>query len=601
MQRKYFIRKLIQFSILMMIPVIILGTTVYMFVSVNVRNDVHMRSQVTAELGMEYIDLFFNLSSDYDALFDNTPLITLSMSKILNNQHLKYEDYGYQNAITQILSAIVNTRDYVDSVYLYLYNTRGNFFKTGNMVTNIDNSMDKEWLELFKAAPRDVQYWFVKRDIKRYDFEQSRQYVTFFNRLKNTNGVIVINFDPVRMGGRLDLLKMYDNEAILVTDSSGIPIFQNKYADDLQIDKNIGIDSQLASKNVAAYDNQYRVTINKKLYLMTELRSEKFGVRLISLVPEQDVYGLLRITVRFFIFAIIVAVGISVLFSYVMTRKSFRQINVLLETLENAENGKFIRPSVAARDEYDTILNNMLNAFLKNSYLKLQLNEAELRRQTAELTALQLQINPHFLFNTLQTVDIEMQKPDGVKRSSALIHDLSDILKYAFQNSIQTVPVMEEISSGKKYLHIQQFRYPNQFKAYWEYGEDVSDVTIMRLLFQPLLENSLYHGIKTKQEPGLIRVRIVKRNDGLSVRVTDNGIGIPPKKLRDIRDRLMEPEIGKTKEHIGLNNINRRLVLCYGQQSMIKIWSKKGFGTVVSFFVPEISSSSQTDSTPYGV
>jgi two-component system sensor histidine kinase YesM len=587
MRRKYFIRKLITYLVAMTLPILLLGMSFFFYTATSLRSDIDIRSRNISDLGGKQLEMILNTTSDLNVLFSNNPALTLVLSKILNAQKLNYAESNYQNIISSILNSTTNSRRFIDSIYLYQNNSLGNYFRTGSMMVNIKDSYDTQWLRIYQTSSVNENLWIVKRTTKYYKFETSREVISIFQRLSNTQGVIVLNLRPDELTHSLDALQMYESESILVIDSNRMLLFNNSNADGMKFDPGVGLDQQFARKT--SLDNQkgmFHVEYNGRKYLMTDVPSNKYGLHFISLVPEKEVYSLLRQILLFVGIALLVAFCISFILSYTLTRKSFHQIDVILETLKDAENGVYNTKEPAYfRDEYDTILNNILGTFIRNSYLSLQLNELELREKTAELIALQLQINPHFLFNTLQAIDLEILKNTRTPTpANTLIENLSDILKYSLGNPDHIVSLREEIQNSKKYLQIMTFRNPNMFMAFWEYDEDILDTPVMRLIFQPLIENCIYHGIKPMQEKGLLRIRIIKRRNGLHIRVTDNGSGIPRPVLEQLRSEINQSNFNE--RHIGLQNTNKRLILSYGPKSALRINSKPGLGTVISFFIP---------------
>ena len=586
MRRKYFIRKLIAHFLVMTLPIVLLGMSFFFYTDINLRRDINMRSQNISILGGKQLESILNVASDLNVLFSNNPALTLVLSKILNSQSLSYAESNYRNLIVSILNSTTNSRKYIDSIYLYQNNSLGNYFRTGSMMVNIENSLDTDWLQSYLDSSVSESLWLTKRYSRYYKFESPREVISIFQRLSNTQGVIVLNLKPKELSYILDALQMYESESIIVTDSEHIALFGNSNAENLKIDADVSLDQQFEKRTEMDQNGIYTVELNKRSYLMMDVPSSKYGLHFISLVPESQVYGLLKKIILFVAIALLAAFCMSFAISYSLTKKSFRQIDRILEMLQNAEKGVYdIKKPAYFRDEYDTILNNILDTFIKNSYLNMQLNESKLRQKTAELIALQLQINPHFLFNTLQAIDMEVLRHTHTPtQANTLIENLSDILKYSLGSPEHVVSLGEEIKNCKRYLQIMSFRYPNMFLAFWEYDEDMLDAPVMRLIFQPLIENCIYHGIKPKQTKGLIRIRIVRRYGGLYVRITDNGMGIDKPELLRIRSAMNELQFNE--KHIGLINTNRRMVLAYGPESALRIKSKAGTGTVISFLIP---------------
>jgi two-component system sensor histidine kinase YesM len=226
-----------------------------------------------------------------------------------------------------------------------------------------------------------------------------------------------------------------------------------------------------------------------------------------------------------------------------------------------------------------------MNTFIERSYLKLQLSERKYRLQAAELLALQSQINPHFLHNTLETIYWEILRISGKPTiAHRMIENLSDIMKYSLNSKDNFVTLKEEIENTNSYIEIQKYRYEDKFDVYWDYLPLVNNYKIKKLIFQPLVENSIYHGIIKKDTRCYIKIKIIKSGSHLRIFVADNGYGISLEKLEEIKQKLESSE--DYFDHIGLFNTNKRLKLIYGEQYGIRIRSLPGKGTVVFLYIP---------------
>lgn len=222
---------------------------------------------------------------------------------------------------------------------------------------------------------------------------------------------------------------------------------------------------------------------------------------------------------------------------------------------------------------------------MERSYLKLQLSERKYRLQAAELLALQSQINPHFLHNTLETIYWEILRISGKPTiAHRMLENLSDIMKYSLNSKDNLVTLKEEIENTKSYIEIQKYRYEDKFDVYWDYSPLVDNYKIKKLIFQPLVENSIYHGIIKKDIRCYIKIKIVKSDSHLRIFVADNGAGILPEKLDVIKQKLVSNE--DFSDHIGLFNTNKRLKLLYGDKYGIRIRSLPDKGTVVFIHIP---------------
>jgi two-component system sensor histidine kinase YesM len=272
--------------------------------------------------------------------------------------------------------------------------------------------------------------------------------------------------------------------------------------------------------------------------------------------------------------------------TFFLTKRNYNNLLSIITTFESAENGEPL-PALPSRvnDEYSFILQNVIKTFIEQSYLKVQLSEKKYRLKTMEFVALQSQINPHFLFNTLKTIFWKSISLTGDQNEvSNMIEHLSDILHYSLGNYEKTVTLAEEIKSVQSYIEIQKVRYKDKFRVIWQYDDALTKYSVLKLLLQPLIENCIYHGIKEKEGFSYIKIKMALVKSNILITIIDNGLGIKPDTLSEIRKKLSED--GEYTEHIGLSNTNKRLKLTYGDEYGIVIRSKYGLGTVIYITIP---------------
>lgn len=210
----------------------------------------------------------------------------------------------------------------------------------------------------------------------------------------------------------------------------------------------------------------------------------------------------------------------------------------------------------------------------------------QLNLRVAELKLLQEQINPHFLYNTLDTI-IWLAESGDTKQVVSMVTSLSDFFRTALSKGNDFILVHEEKRHIQSYLEIQQFRYQDILEYEICFAEEVYQYQILKLTLQPLVENALYHGIKNKRGRGHIQVRAEKDGENLVFRVRDDGIGMTPERLLEVR-RLISGERPRDQESsgFGLFNINQRIQLHYGQEYGLAVESTYCKGTEMSIRVP---------------
>ena len=221
----------------------------------------------------------------------------------------------------------------------------------------------------------------------------------------------------------------------------------------------------------------------------------------------------------------------------------------------------------------------------------------------AELRALQAQINPHFLYNTLDTIIwmAESKKTDQVIK---IVSALSNFFRISLSKGMDWITIGEEVERIRSYLTIQKMRYRDILDFKIEVAEDVAENTILKLILQPLVENALYHGIKNKRQKGMISVRARRKGeDEILLEVEDDGIGFTPEKLAQLRAEL-DDDSGdiKLESGFGIGNVNKRIRLYYGKPYGLSVQSEYTTGTCVTLVIPaKVETAPETEDSVGGL
>lgn len=204
----------------------------------------------------------------------------------------------------------------------------------------------------------------------------------------------------------------------------------------------------------------------------------------------------------------------------------------------------------------------------------------------AELRVLQAQINPHFLYNTLDTI-IWMVESKRTAQVVDLVRALSRFFRISLSKGEDWITVGDEFEHVASYLAIQKIRYRDILDYQIDVDETILSATILKLTLQPLVENALYHGIKNKRNGGMIRVRGRRHSDGfVYIEIEDNGMGMTPERLAQVQAALLSDAPGSSEGGYGLVNVNQRIRLYYGLRYGLTIISEYGAGTTVSLTIP---------------
>lgn len=576
--------------ILFMLPMIIPLAIFSMFCNVLVEYAVETELKKSNQSALSHIgnstELVFDEIEALSSRFHSNAFFVSQMKQLLATDNEDYADYNSALArqwFMYIINSSMSTKSFIHSVYLYYENDEGNMFASDTGVTSIENHPDKEWFAQYLRAEELPSVYFQTRSVRTYPFEEAgTPCITLYKKLfspgsAHADGMIVMNI-------RQNYLKklMDDSEA------SSQAIFL--------LTKNNNI--LLNSKNTAITDDEINglaslpmdcseETIGDMIFVQTI--SDKYDLKYVAVNKTSELFALPQLLQKITVVLIIISGVIGFLLAFLLSLNNYRQIEGLLTLLKKAEAGAPL-PQLpqGQHGTYHYIQQQIVRSFLENQYLRAQVEARRYRIQAMELMALQAQINPHFLFNTLKIIfwkSVELTK--GQNDASRMIESLSEILQYSISPATALVPLREEIRYTEEYVRIQKVRHSNRFEVLWAYPSEIREYHVAKLLFQPLIENSLQHGFADLNRKCFVKVRMHMHRKGLMVSVIDNGMGMPRSALEQLRQSLTEEnESNEFNLHVGLANINKRLQLLYGKDVHLKIYSKEGIGTSIRFCLP---------------
>ncbi|MDG0811978.1 cache domain-containing sensor histidine kinase [Cohnella rhizosphaerae] len=277
-----------------------------------------------------------------------------------------------------------------------------------------------------------------------------------------------------------------------------------------------------------------------------------------------------------------ISAGIYAFLRYLM--RGIRQLN---QGMEQVAGGNLsVRANIRSRDEVRQLadgFNDMvrrLNELMAETYMQ------GIRRKEAELNSLQAQINPHFLYNTLESINWEaMMMTGGPNKVSEMVTALSDLLRLSISKGKEIVWFQDEIDHVKNYLILQKERYSDKFEVEWQIDERLYRYRTLKLILQPLVENAIYHGLELKEGPGVISIKGKLADGGLELEIADNGLGMDEAQLEAVRSSIEEQRPSQPAG-IGIRNVHERIRLYYGESYGIEVFSAKNAGTTIVIRLP---------------
>ncbi|OWA37745.1 hypothetical protein B9G55_06785 [Saccharibacillus sp. O16] len=580
----FFVRRLSSFMLPVLIPLVMLGGLAVAIIQNYVGVEAQAANRRVLDRMRANVELLFE---ELDTLHMHAVSSALEfgrLRKMLNEQLPDPEDYRDLASFKNFIDSPAIARPYIESIYVYVANERGRFISstTGGMM-EFDDTYDAGWYTQYLAHRTDrKKQWTEPRSFNKYGLPSFRTDVISFYQMLDIEGkndaVIVLNVRLDDLREQLSQLPVSPSQHLLITDMNGRVIAQGTDPEDPPTDEPFGIGfdpyhpENLYGKSSLGYD-------------VAELQSPDYGLRFASITPNAALYEL---PLRLGIYTAWAA-GLSVLaaisLSLHFARRDVRNIRHIVDMLHDAERGTEPATRAEKDDVNGYIIQQILANFLEKKYLKTQLAERKAVNELMELSALQSQINPHFLHNTLESVKWKAAAMAGGMDNelTRMIEQLGDILKGALDLEQKYITIEEEIRYTESYIAIQQMRSGERFEVIWDCRAQGREIQMLKLLLQPLVENSLIHGIRG-QQGGRIKIKMYEQEQGLCLSVSDNGSGMTARRLEEVRRQLNGP-FGQSA-HIGVSNTHKRLILAYGQQSGLQILSKVGRGTLVKILIP---------------
>lgn len=223
---------------------------------------------------------------------------------------------------------------------------------------------------------------------------------------------------------------------------------------------------------------------------------------------------------------------------------------------------------------------NHLIDHVKMLMLQVKAEQEELRK--SEMNVLQAQINPHFLYNTLESI-LWMSERGNNEGASEMVAALGKLLRISLSKGNDFISLRQELAHAESYLTIQQIRYKDQFQYSIETEDTILDCLTVKIILQPFLENALYHGIERMVDEGNIAIKVFDKQDKILIQIVDDGIGILPETLKEIEAGENSEKVG-----IGIRNVHQRIQIYFGKDYGVDVTSEMDEGTIISIWLPKI-------------
>ncbi len=400
-------------------------------------------------------------------------------------------------------------------------------------------------------------------------------YITVYRNLSSgnqTNGIVIISFKLNQLINTFDsLLKSSNTSFALCNDKNNELLvhtedFKEEYIKLLNANENT----------------------NKFMKMKFHFDRYKIEAYDWTCIFVYDGFAIIKQTLgtTFFILSVtfILLMLISLSLSYKKAQKMYRPIKDIITYLQNSNNSN-LENNILVSDysEIKYIIENIQSGFLRNSHFE----DISKKFNSLKQYSLQLQIQPHFIYNTLEMIYLESYELLGDNNTvSEMIYNLSEILIYSLKDPNKLVRIEDEINVSKSYLFIQSLRFQDSFDVEWDIDSIANDFLAPKIIIQPILENAINHGILPSRKKCIIKFSTSTDSDSVTFTIEDNGVGIDDKRLAEINATLAEIHSVNT-QHIGITNVDMRIKLLFGTKYGCTVTSEKNKGTKVQIRIPK--------------
>jgi two-component system sensor histidine kinase YesM len=333
-----------------------------------------------------------------------------------------------------------------------------------------------------------------------------------------------------------------------------------------------------------------RQRIDGKDYILVTAVSDSYPWRYAAFLPSELHVAKIRNLKRFTGILVAVMITTALLASFLISIRTFRPITSIMDALDKGAAALQLKRSGGGEesDEVRYIANRIAALSYTNTSLREELDRQLATVDSAQRAALDAQIQPHFLYNTLETIKwAAVELSSGENKASEMISDLAGLLRISLDGN-NMLPLATELEHARLYVRLLESRYVGKFSVQWDVDGSLLAYKTVKLVLQPLIEKSIYHGLKPRRFAGKIAVSILESEGAVALRVEDDGVGIGAEALEKLRERLnRRAELGG--DHIGMRNVNQRIKLVFGPQYGLSVSSEPGQGTAVLVLIPKVA------------
>lgn len=571
---------IIGFSALLVATIIIISVfTFYLFNETLIKNSLNNNAQVVAQLNRDIDNYVSNMDNISIVVEKNNDLQNYINTEPLDNQE---NTPDLKNKVTSFFQSIISVRKDIDSIILLLDDhtivsdqpdDKVNQFAEWPSLSTSGKTIGLNNASLSSSYVQDIimgKYpWVITLSRDVYDVKTNAH-----------RGILLVDLDYRIIEGLCSNIQLGESGYVFIIKPGGEIVYHPRQ----QLIYS-GLKSELVDRVKTVTNGQVTDKVDGRDVLYTTNTSDYTGWTVVGVSYIDEIFYN-RASLQYYFAMIAVACFFaSVIISFYISVRITQPIEVLRRSMQAVEAGNFdINISVNSTDEVNALAQDFNITIRKIKELIQQNNKTSEQKRKHELKALQAQINPHFLYNTLDSI-VWMIECGEYENAITMTSSLARFFRLGISKGADIITVQDEIEHLNLYLTIQKLRYKDRIDFQILVDPEIYQYKTLKMLIQPLVENAIYHGLKMQDKIGMLTVQGKKDGNDIVFKVIDNGAGMTQEELSNL---LNGHSSSKGLGGVGVKNVSERIHLYFGDSYNINYESEKGVGTVVTIRLPAL-------------
>lgn len=579
-----FVKLSVSFILIGLLPLLIISMVFFKTFGVNVRNIVLNDAEVMLQSASNYVDTMLEEWEDStEQLYTRSVEPGIYLSDILSNSEIPKQQKNQY--IRQFLSKWESVNGLKSVRFL---DTEGNLTYFSQSVGKVVNQKHMEEWRVKETETRRVKQdmkveevhkdiYFSNRNDMVITVQRNLFNVTSLKTIDEVLGTVYLDIGEEAISQQLKKVEIGNRSGFYIIDTSGNQIYKEK-----------GQKSLTENVREKMLDNTEKVQEEGDYYYLCNKNVNGEWISIVR-IHKGDMQKNINKTRQYIIMLLGASSVVLMTLYFIFSRKISAPISSLKSGMEQIQKGNLdTRVQINSKDEVGALadgLNQMASELSK--YIN-RVYGAEIKQKEAELKALKSQIKPHYLYNTLDIIRMTAVANEDLQ-TAKMIENLARQLRYLMGEEREMVPLVKELDNVRDYFSLLAIRSENHMDLTISISEELSKEPVLKLILQPIVENSIKHGLKPKNGDGNVWISAVKTENMLEISIMDNGIGMDEKLLNQMKEQLklkeQKAEVD-SRRGVGIRNVQERIQNRYGMEYGLEIESTQEVGTIIVIRIP---------------